>query len=237
MKMPVQKRSRASPAGFTLIELLVVIAVIGILAGLILPALARAKQKAAQTKCLSNFKQLGAAIQMYTDDNDDTLPGPLPSGIRASYDKKASQELAWFLAGNLSWPEASSVPVGKPLIIDVFLCPGYLRYAPGANWLKNAKCLLLNDNIGKDSNPANYVHPFGYPDFSGATDGIPPLKLSDLEKFGTPSDFFDITDVDNINVPNPTVSWQADIPDRPVHGQARNELYFDSHVAPKRVDF
>src|SRR5436190_20179749 len=60
--VPPPKRHR----GFTLIELLVVIAILAILAALLWPALARARQKATQTVCMSNLKQIGHALQMYT---------------------------------------------------------------------------------------------------------------------------------------------------------------------------
>ena len=61
-----------SRKGFTLIELLVVIAIIAILAAILFPVFARAREKARQTSCLSNLKQLGLGLQMYAQDYDET---------------------------------------------------------------------------------------------------------------------------------------------------------------------
>ncbi|MBC7805075.1 MAG: DUF1559 domain-containing protein [Akkermansiaceae bacterium] len=70
---PVCASASSAPRAFTLIELLVVIAIIAILAAILFPVFAQAREKARQTSCLSNMRQLGIGLSMYASDHDETL--------------------------------------------------------------------------------------------------------------------------------------------------------------------
>ena len=78
---PLQRLGAGTERGFTLIELLVVIAIIAILASLLLPALAKAKEKGQRIGCLNNLRQIALFMQLYTDDNQDVFPAHRNLGL------------------------------------------------------------------------------------------------------------------------------------------------------------
>jgi prepilin-type N-terminal cleavage/methylation domain-containing protein/prepilin-type processing-associated H-X9-DG protein len=94
---------RRAAAGFTLIELLVVIAVIAVLAAILFPAFAQARESARQTACLSNSKQIGIALSMYLQDYDEAFP---PADYGGPVVQPPYTEFGWFsgAGGAVNYP-------------------------------------------------------------------------------------------------------------------------------------
>ena len=152
--------------GFTLIELLVVIAIIAILAAILFPVFAQAREKARQTSCLSNVKQLGTALQLYVDDFDEVYPANVPEP--RTYNGPVSSIMAtdvWgFGAANFptvfTWKDALFPYVKN---INMYYCPSIGKKAWGYGYnvyLCSSDCNHPNDTataMAEIKNPSEVV--------------------------------------------------------------------------------
>jgi prepilin-type N-terminal cleavage/methylation domain-containing protein/prepilin-type processing-associated H-X9-DG protein len=236
----IRGSSSRSSGAFTLIELLVVIAIIAILAAMLLPALAKAKQRAQIANCTSNLRQIGLGVIMFTGDNNDWLPpgegqaAGLSSGQSNWYTTSTPQTLLRWIATYLGGKEATK----EKQFCNVFLCPammsrnptfkdsitnvaGYGVISKGMDFSKRGDGTVLPWN------------PFGY--MAGAS--LPaerPHKLGQItpQIWGGQLPWM-LTDIDVKSIGgNP---WSLLVAPEPPHINNRAYVFFDGHVEAKRI--
>jgi len=229
--------SSQSEAAFALPDLLAIIAVLALLALVLLPAHASLGRKAGILECKNNLRQAGWAIDMYSRDYQDYLPGPIWTGVYYSYRTGDSGSLAHYLAPYFGL----AAPTNYSQDVEVLKCPASVQAQPGTPPIPPLKvpiCFLACSQITNSPGPVPgdiISYPFGRP-------SAPYLQPVRIIRIRRPSEEWTMMDVDRqklISIGSSGATYMDFIPVLPVHNNRpggpaasvlRNALYFDGTV-------
>jgi len=228
-----QTQSRGSGLrAFTLIELLVVVAIIAILAAVLFPVFAQAKDKAKQTACLSNQRQIGIGFGLYLGDWDDRLPdrrdlkSSLPGGYRP-----------W-----TTWPPSDPRGGWAAIVLDTYLKNGMMFECPSILAGPFASAVQVRQSTGElPSDSASYfwLWRFDRNDFPVPLDNLwgksEAQAVADLQAAGNPQVGFPegVSEVEMMvdpYFPSTIPTTPATLRGRAVHFGGRNRLFLDWHA-------
>ncbi len=226
--------------GMTLVEILVSLGIVAGLSALAMPVYDRLKRSQENTTCVSNLRQIGVAICTYANDNNGFLPGPLLSGQYADPDLKIAPYARYsqlsFLLKDYLLPDGGSLGLKR----NVFVCPAFQRKIKTTD-----TTVIYGVNIQVRMREKSGIHqPFGYanaldPKPFATSSNSQPLRVADLANI--------VDEKGNPAAHSTFALWDADPQDGrfagllppssnknplfPVHGNRRNALFFDFHVA------
>jgi len=205
--------------GFSLIETLVAAAVIAVLAVVGFGVIMRSQQLAGQTACMQRLRQVNLAVLLYTQENRNRFPGPLPGNHGALY-IRSGNTLAGYLAPYLHLPQ----PVGQErLIAEPMECTvaRQIILKQGGN-RENA----IYYNAPTSILPEGSFRPFGY--IASGVNPTPPLTLAELGGHGILSRIVLLTETDrhlsSSLSANVNAAWEI------AHHKGRNVAFADGHV-------
>ncbi|MGE5531927.1 MAG: DUF1559 domain-containing protein [Bacteroidota bacterium] len=190
--------------GFTLIELLVVIAIIAILAAILFPVFAKAREKARQSSCNSNIRQLGIAMMTYVQDYDEMFP--------------------YYQFNNMTYPWRDAiVPYIKNT--QMFTCPSRPKVAWGGVWGWN-----LTQGYGFNCNPGVVVGHNGFSGLALASVAAPAQAIVIGESFGVNKYSPYYEGATNTLTRFIQLSNSNTVGDQPPHNNGENDSYADGHA-------
>ena len=206
--------------GFTLVELLSIIAIIAILLGILLPVVSSMRRHASSAVSSSNLRSIGFALRLYMQENEGYVPGPIINGQKPFYGTHSSldRNLPNFLYPYLDVP----APTNKSQVMKVFTFPAYLSHDPEMRspvYFATSKITI--NGVRKN--------PWGYANSDPSKAGSPSQLM-----FAPDTEAVDIMLLTEIDQQFPRLSgsegWFSALPERPYHGDIRNQLFLDGSV-------